>query len=79
MTNKYPNSGSFSKNKRKTEEKHADISGSANIEGVDYWISGWLKNGSDGIFYSLSFKPKQAKPQSGGNTQIDMDDEIPFN
>ena len=77
MANKYPNSGKFSKNKRKTEDKHADISGSANIEGVDYWISGWLKEGNDGKFYSLQFKPKEAK-EAVSKTNHDIDDDIPF-
>ena len=77
MTNKYPNSGSISKNERKTEDKHADISGSANIEGVDYWVSGWLKEGAKGKFYSLLFKPKEAK-QIASTGRADIDDEIPF-
>ena len=34
------NRGSIFKNDKKTEEKHPDMSGSINIEGVEYWISG---------------------------------------
>ena len=77
MTNKYPNSGIISKNERKTEDKHADISGSANVEGVDYWVSGWLKEGAKGKFYSLQFKPKEAK-KAVSKTNHDIDDDIPF-
>jgi len=78
MTNKYPNSGAISKNDRKTEDKHADISGSANIADVDYWVSGWQKHGDKGIFYSLSFTRKDAKPRSSVSSSQNLDDDIPF-
>jgi hypothetical protein len=56
------NRGTISKNKRKTEDKHPDISGSINVEGVAYWLDGWMKtNGQDGCkFYSLTVKRKQS-------------------
>jgi hypothetical protein len=75
----YDNSGIIGKNKRKQKDNHPDIQGQATVNGVEYWISGWQKNGSDGIFYSLSFKPKEAKSQSGGSSSSpDLEDEIPF-
>ena len=75
----YDNSGIIGKNKRKELDKHPDIQGQATVNGVEYWMSGWKKEQDGSSFYSLAFKPKEAKSQSGGNTQIDMDDEIPFN
>ena len=75
----YDNSGIIGKNKRKELDKHPDIQGQATVNGVEYWMSGWKKEKDGSSFYSLAFKPKEAKSQSGGNTQIDMDDEIPFN
>jgi hypothetical protein len=79
MSDKYPNSGIISKNERKTETKHPDISGQANVDGTDYWVSGWLKEGSRGKFYSLQFKLKEAKKVSTtSNAGNDIDDEIPF-
>lgn len=80
------NRGTIAKNTRKTEDKHPDIAGSINVEGVEYWLNGWAKkNSNDGSsFYSLTVKPKEAKsaPQqkSFGNrddprTQRRMDDD----
>jgi hypothetical protein len=80
----YDNSGIISKNRKKEKENHPDINGRATIDGVEYWVSGWSKTGSNGPFYSLSFKkkddqqgqiaPRASQPVSSG---LD-DDEIPF-
>ena len=32
------------------------------IDGVEYWISGWIKTGENGKWLSLSFKPKEEAP-----------------
>lgn len=54
------NRGSLFKNEKKTEEKHPDMSGSININGTEYWISGWKKTSKAGTgFISLSVRPKQ--------------------
>jgi hypothetical protein len=54
------NRGSLFNNEKKTEEKHPDLSGSINIEGVEYWLSGWKKKSKAGTgFLSLSVRPKQ--------------------
>lgn len=56
---KKDNSGTLGKNRRKEKDTHPDSSGSATIEGVEYWISGWTKTGPTGEkFSSLSFKRK---------------------
>lgn len=56
------NKGAISKNTRKTEASHADITGSIDIEGKQYWLKGWSKERKDGSgsFYSLSASPKEA-------------------
>lgn len=86
------NRGTIAKNTRKTEDKHPDIAGQINVEGVDYWINGWAKkNSQDGSsFYSLTVKRKEPKPhddprapgrsyaeQSGGSAAA-LDDDLPF-
>lgn len=57
--------GIISKNERKTDDKHPDIKGQCEIEGVQYWVDGWAKtrNSDGGKFYSLRFKRKDAAPQ----------------
>lgn len=82
--------GTLGRNKRKEKDTHPDYSGSCTIDGVDYWISGWVKeNGETGEkFFSLAFKEKddalerraQRKLASikGGPPPIDIDDDVPF-
>jgi hypothetical protein len=82
------NSGSVFKNDRKREgKKDADYTGSINVDGVDYWINGWLKK-SEGkpSWLSLSVSPKEQKQQSSQKSKVDdfddldsdNEDEIPF-
>lgn len=58
-----PNTGSLWENKKKRPDSNdADRTGSINVDGVDYWINGWLKRTKTGErFLSLSVKPKQKR------------------
>lgn len=66
MTQQYDNTdrGALFRNDRKEQPNHPDYRGSLNVDGVDYWISAWLKESAKGKFMSLSVKPKdqQATP-----------------
>lgn len=83
MASKYPNSGTLGRNQKKTQDNHPDYSGQAEVDGVQYWISAWLKEGDNGKFFSLSFKPKDqqktssARPAQNSRQQPD-DDDTPF-
>ena len=69
-------SGSLFRNKKKEKETHADMNGTAKIDGVEYYINGWTKEGDGGKWLSLSFKPKaQAAPPAKPE---DIEDDIPF-
>lgn len=52
------NRGTLSYNDKKNSSKQPDMRGTANINGIDYWISGWDKAGPHGQFLSLSFQVK---------------------
>lgn len=53
------NSGSMFANDRKTSDNHPDRSGTAMIDGVEYFVDGWIKRTKDGKpWLSLSFKRK---------------------
>lgn len=82
------NSGSVFVNDRKEKDTHPDRQGSAMIDGVEYWISGWLKTSAKGPFLSLAFKRKDAAarpgaerdvpPKKPGGRNDDMNDDVPF-
>ena len=56
------NRGALWKNDRRDDEKFPHYKGSLNVEGVDFWISAWLKESKDGTkFMSLSIKSKDQK------------------
>jgi hypothetical protein len=59
------NRGALFKNDRKEQDSHPDLSGQINIEGKEYWLSGWSKRNDDGSFkvLSLSVKPKESRRQ----------------
>jgi hypothetical protein len=62
---KRDNSGVLFKNDRKEKDSHPDYTGNATIDGVDYWLSAWLKEGAKGKFFSFSFKRKEGNPVAG--------------
>ena len=76
------NTGALFKNERKQTEKHPDYNGSCEINGVEMWMSSWIKTSNKGQkFMSFSFNPKEVqaapKPVQAADS-VDDDDDIPF-
>jgi len=68
---------------RETEKKSAtfpDYKGNIRVDGKDYWISGWIKEGKNGKFMGLAVSPKDAQqaPKKASNSVADMDNDVPF-
>lgn len=88
MTYDNTNRGTLGRNKRKEKDSHPDFSGSINVEGHDYWLSGWLKENANGKFFSLAVKRKDGtseRPEQKAQEfkqeaarVFDLNDEVPF-
>lgn len=85
MNQQYDNTnrGRLFKNDRKEKDTHADYRGDININGQEFYLNAWIKEGKTGKFMSLSVKPKAEAPQAapttakkGGFEEVESD--IPF-
>ena len=80
------NRGSLFKNDRKDDTKFPDYKGSLNVDGIDYWLSAWIKEGKTGKFMGLAVSPRDAQPPAGkvpygqgGTTKEGRDmEDVPF-
>ena len=80
--------GVLFKNDKDGNEKRPDYKGSAEIEGVQYWVSAWIREGAKGKFMSMKYEAKEkqsaptpkpaAAPASAGYGAIDDGLDIPF-
>lgn len=69
MSNQHDNvnRGAIWKNENKQSENHPDFSGSINVDGKEFWLSGWRKkaDASDRApLVSFSVRPKDANPSN---------------
>ncbi len=89
MSEQYDNTnrGILSRNDRREKDTHPEYRGSINVDGIDYWLSAWVKERKDGTgkFFSLSVQPKEAPAQAPQRVAkqaalgvAEMDDDIPF-
>lgn len=69
------NRGILSRNTNRKSDSHPEFSGTINVDGTDYWLSAWVKEGNKGKFFSLSVKQKELRTESA---QFQDDREIPF-
>lgn len=81
------NTGALFKADKKSE-RHPDYTGSAEINGVEYYVSSWIKQSKAGKnFMSMSFTPKEQQQRQSQPTHVnkivdkvvnDLDDDLPF-
>ena len=81
MANQKDNSGALFKNDRKTNANQPDYKGSVQVDGRDYWISAWIKQGKQQKFMSLAFTLKDIERPTGGSHRprtSQAQNDIPF-
>lgn len=75
-------SGTLFKSTRKQKDTHADYEGTIIVDGREYFLNAWIKEGQKGKFMSLAVKPKgervrEMQRQAQQQAYDDLDD-IPF-
>jgi hypothetical protein len=79
MSERRDMSGTLGKNERREKDTHPTHTGQCLIDGKAYWISAWVKEGQSGKFFSLAFKPKEARQEPApAISGAAFDDDIPF-
>ena len=74
-----PNSGAIFKNDKKEKESHPDYTGSINVEGKDFRIALWVKDGNKGKFFSASISEKTDTGYTPPKTTVKQpEDDLPF-
>ena len=86
MSQQRDNSGVLFRDKERKNDRAPEFTGPATIDGREYRIAAWVKDGGKGKFCSLAFTPKDDKPvmdQGQANRESEdpgagLDSDIPF-
>ena len=73
------NSGVLFKNDKKENDRAPEYKGNIMVDGQEYWLSAWIKEGKTGKFMGLAVSPRDAQPPATRSTPSNLkDDDIPF-
>ena len=71
----------FNNRDRKSSERDRDYGGKVNVEGKEYWLSGWIKTSKKGLkFLSLSLQAVEPQRVEGERPTLrdELGDEVRF-
>ena len=73
------NSGVLFANDKKETDKHPHYKGNITVDGKDYWLSAWVKEGKSGKFMGLAVSPKEDyQPNQAPKKASFEDSDLPF-
>ena len=73
------NRGALFKNDRKDGESSPDYKGTINVDGVEHWLNGWIKESKKGDkFMSLSRRPKEEPKDKAKPAGKQFNDDLPW-
>lgn len=81
------NTGILTRNQNRETDKHPEYRGSVNVNGEEFWLSAWVREGKEGgklegqKYFSLSLTPKdapKAAPKAASKPVEIEEDDVPF-
>ena len=73
------NSGVLFINDKKENERAPQYKGNITVNGQDYWLSAWIKEGKSGKFMGLAVSPKEEYQPTQAPKKVSIaDEDLPF-
>ena len=81
MAQQYDNTNTFAlfKNDQGDNPKRPNYTGNLNVDGIEFRISGWVREGANGKFISGQVQLKEAKGEGRSKPAVEgADEDVPF-